>query len=262
MKAIDAHIHLDKYPAGERDAIIKILDENQVEALISVSMDLASCKENLKLAQSCPRIHPAFGFHPEQPLPSDAELALLINWIMSNQDKIAAIGEVGLPYYLRAESKNAAFPYGGYVELLEQLIVAAKILKKPVVLHAVYDDAPVACDLLEKHSIENAHFHWFKGDKRTVERMSANGYHVSFTPDLLYEKETRDVAEQYPLQLMMVETDGPWPFEGKFSGKMTHPAMVHDVVNELAHIKRLPVEEVGSILFANTERFYQLKDSL
>ncbi|WP_053365673.1 TatD family hydrolase [Bacillus sp. FJAT-27245] len=261
MKVIDAHIHLDKYPEAEQKLIINSLGENQVKALISVSMDLPSCKENLKLAESCSRIHPAFGYHPEQPLPSDAELSTLFNWISGNKEKMIAIGEVGFPYYMRAESKNAAFPYEGYVELLEQFILLAKKFNKPVILHAVYDDAPIACGLLEKHNIENAHFHWFKGDRNTVERMIENGYHVSFTPDILYEKETREVAKQYPLQLMMAETDGPWPFEGKFSGKMTHPAMAHDVVKELAMIKGMPVEEVSSILYANTKRFYKLKDT-
>ncbi|WP_059173114.1 TatD family hydrolase [Bacillus sp. FJAT-27445] len=257
MKVIDAHIHLDKYSEAEQKLIINSLGENQVEALISVSMDLPSCKENLQLAVACSKIHPAFGYHPEQPLPSDAELDTLFNWISGNKEKMVAIGEVGLPYYMRAESKNAAFPYEGYVELLEQLILLAKKFNKPVILHAVYDDAPLACGLLEKHNIEKAHFHWFKGDKNTVERMIANGYHVSFTPDILYENETREVARQYPLQLIMAETDGPWPFEGMFSGKMTHPAMVNDVVKELATIKGVSDKEACSILYANTKRFYQ-----
>ncbi|WP_409274588.1 TatD family hydrolase [Neobacillus sp. SCS-31] len=260
MKAIDAHIHLDKYPEDERELIINSLGENQVEALICVSMDLASCKENLRLFENCPRIHPAFGYHPEQPLPSDAELDKLLNWISRHKEKMVAIGEVGLPYYMRTDSKNAHFSYEGYIELLEQFILLAKKLNKPVILHAVYDDAPIACGLLEKHSIEKAHFHWFKGDRKTVERMIANGYHVSFTPDILYEKETREVAELYPLQLMMAETDGPWPFEERFSGIMTQPAMVLDVVKELALIKGVPVEQAGSIFHANTKRFYKLKD--
>ncbi|WP_316571756.1 TatD family hydrolase [Neobacillus sp. YIM B06451] len=260
MKVIDAHIHLDKYTEDERDRIIDSLGENQIEALISVSMDLASCKENLRLFENCPRILPTFGYHPEQPLPSHAELNKLLNWISSYREKMVAIGEVGLPYYMRADSKNANFPYEGYVELLEQFILLAKKLNKPVILHAVYDDAPIACGLLEKHSIEKAHFHWFKGDRKTVERMIANGYHVSFTPDILYEKETREVAEQYPLQLMMAETDGPWPFEGRFAGKMTQPAMAHDVVKELALIKGIPVEQASSFLHANTKHFYKLKD--
>ena len=256
MKVIDAHIHLDKYPFAEREYILSSLDANNIEGVVTVSMDLASCKENLKLASGNPKIQPAFGFHPEQPLPLDQELERLFKWIEANQDKMIAVGEVGLPYYLREENTCSTFPYGGYVELLEQFIVLAKKLDKPIVLHAVYDDAPVVCGLLEKHNAGKAHFHWFKGDVRTIERMIANGYHVSFTPDILYEEETRDMVKRFLPRLMMAETDGPWPFEGIFRGKMTHPSMVHHVASEIAALKRLTIEEIYEILLQNTKRFY------
>ena len=34
---------------------------------------------------------------------------------------------------------------------------------------------------------------------------------------------------------MMVETDGPWPFEERFKGHGVHPRMIHAVV-----VKKLP----------------------
>lgn len=258
MRVIDAHIHLDKYSSADRRAILGSLGAYEIEGVVTVSMDLASCKENLKLASESPKVHPAFGFHPEQPLPSDQELERLFQWIECNQDKMIAVGEVGLPYYLREENTSSTFTYGGYVELLEQFILLAKKLGKPIVLHAVYDDAPAVCELLEKHNIKKAHFHWFKGDGLTIGRMIANGYHVSFTPDILYEEETRDVVKRFPPRLMMAETDGPWPFEGIFRGKMTQPKMVHHVALEIASLMRMTVEEIYEILLQNTKRFYEI----
>lgn len=87
------------------------------------------------------------------------------------------------------------------MEVLEQFILLAKRLDKPVILHAIYDDASVVCDLLEKHNVRKAHFHWFKGDKKTMERMLENEYFISFTSDILYEEETSVVAEFYPMHL-------------------------------------------------------------
>ena len=110
-----------------------------------------------------------------------------------------AVGEVGLPYYLRKESYHPAFPIQGYLERLETFIKLAKEWDKPIVLHAVYDDAPLVCDLLEEYSITNAHFHWFKGDHKTISRMIENGYFVSVTPDVLYENEICDLVSSYPL---------------------------------------------------------------
>lgn len=172
-------------------------------------------------------------------------------------DLLTAVGEVGLPYYLRNEH-GPGFQLEGYIELLEEFIKLAKRWDKPIVLHAVYDDAPLACDLLEKHEVTNAHFHWFKGDKKTIQRMAANGFYISITPDILYEEEIQEVAKQYPLRQMMVETDGPWRFEGPFSGKMTHPAMIHDAIPAIARLKKTPLPIVYDLLYQNTIKFYRL----
>jgi len=169
---------------------------------------------------------------------------------------MVAVGEVGLPYYLRQE--DPSLPIEPYQELLEIFIEQADILDKPVILHAVYEDAPIACTMLEKYSIKKAHFHWFKGDEKTIEHMQRNGYFISITPDLLYEKDIQQLVEKYPLRLMMVETDGPWEFEGQFKDELTHPKMIHHIVQKIASIKRLDIKIVYELLFENTKSFYNL----
>jgi TatD DNase family protein len=258
MKVFDAHIHFDKYTERDQNQIIRMLAKKKVEGMITVSMNLLSSKANLRLADQHPNIYPAFGYHPEQPLPTDNEVAELLNWIVEHQDKMVAVGEVGLPYYLRKKEKESSFPDEGYVEVLEQFILLAKKLDKPIILHAIYDDATVVCDLLEKHTVRKAHFHWFKGDQKTMGRMVENKYFISLTPDILYEEETRGVAEFYPLHLIMAETDGPWPFEGIFQDKLTQPAMVHQVVQQIAAIKKVRGEDVYNSLYNQVKSFYQI----
>src|SRR5699024_7064345 len=139
-----------------------------------VSNDLRSAKEILEIAAKHSTVKPALGFHPEQELPNDQEYEGLMSFIRNRNDQLYAIGEIGLPYYLRKE--QLVKTVDPYVTLLESFLTLAYELDKPVVLHAIYDDAPLVCDLLEKHSIEKAHFHWFKGDKETIDRMIENGY--------------------------------------------------------------------------------------
>ena len=227
----------------------------ELEALIGVSYDLASCKQNLSFAHKHPKLKPAFGWHPEQALIMDNEFADLMNWMKENLHEMIAVGEVGLPYYLHKENP---FPIEGYIQRLETFISFAKRVQKPIILHAVYEDAPLVCHLLEKHSIEKAHFHWFKGDQETVTRMIKNGYFISVTPDVCYEKEIRDLVSIYPLEKMMVETDGPWPFEGPFLGQITHPSMIHQSIRVISDIKKLPINDVYEQLYSNTKAFYEL----
>ncbi|WML44238.1 TatD family hydrolase [Neobacillus sp. PS3-40] len=256
MKMIDAHIHLDHYKDKEISSIIE--ESNLNDALISVSFNLESCLRNLQLSQKFQKVKPAFGFHPEQPIPTEEQQSELLNWMNEHRPEMIAIGEVGLPYYLRLEQKVSRKQYAQYIDLLETFIQLAKKWEKPIVLHAVYDDAPIVCDLLEKYSVTKAHFHWFKGDQKTIKWMIANGYHISITPDVVYEQEIQQLVQNYPVEQMMIETDGPWPFEGPFKGKMTHPDMMIESIGMIAKIKHLTQIEVAERLLQNTKAFYQI----
>ncbi|MBS4219471.1 TatD family hydrolase [Bacillus sp. FJAT-49711] len=255
-RIIDAHIHLDHYKEEEISLIMEELDQTHCSNLISVSFDLESCKKNLELAKQYSQVKPTFGFHPEQEIPSDRDVAALLDWMSENRDEMAAVGEIGLPYYLRSE--NPTISLEPYIDLLNEFLKFAKKWDKPVVLHAVYDDAPVVCDLLEKHNIKRAHFHWFKGDPLTIERMLKNGYFISVTPDVLYEEEIKQLVINYSLKQMMVETDGPWRFEGEFSGKMTHPAMIHESVKMISKLKNEDLSFMYKRLYENTKLFYRI----
>ena len=110
----------------------------------------------------------------------------------------------------------------------------------------------------EKYDIKKAHFHWFKGDLQTISRLIDNDYFISITPDVIYEKEIQELVRLYPIEKMMVETDGPWPFEGPFKGRITHPNMIHSSINMISEIKQLPSDDVYRQLYINTTSFYHL----
>lgn len=262
---IDAHIHLDKYKEQERSRILNDLKTCGVEGLIAVSMDLESCKENHRLHMNGPdRVLPAYGYHPEQPPLAAEAMEELVDWIRHHREEMVAVGEVGLPYYMRKEAEEKGNPFSSapYVAMLEKFIQLAGELNKPIVLHAVYEDAQTACDLLEKHGLQRAHFHWFKGDLETTERMIRNRYLISVTPDVVYEEEIQQLVRYYPLELMMAETDGPWPFEGPFTGRMTHPRMMASAAAKIAELKGLSPEETAGTLLRNTRDFYGVKYEL
>lgn len=264
MKWIDSHIHLDLYEEQEREPLLREAFAAGTEAVVAVSMNLASCRVNRGVWRADPdRVLPAYGFHPEQRLPSAEEEEELFAWIRERhrEGEPFAIGEVGLPYYTRTEAEAAGEPFdeAPYVRLLERFTALAAELDRPIVLHAVYDDAAKACALLEKHGVRRAHFHWFKGPEETIRRMAANGYFVSVTPDVAYEEEIMALVRSYPAGLVMTETDGPWPFEGPYAGRRTSPVMAGDVAERIAALRGTPVAEEAARLLANAKAFYGIE---
>ncbi|AIQ45396.1 DNAase [Paenibacillus sp. FSL R7-0273] len=261
---IDAHIHLEQYDQAVLEDMLSGLPGQGIDGLIAVSMNLESSVRTLELARRAPGlIKPAYGYHPEQPVPEEAELAALLRFIEEHAAHMAAVGEIGLPYYSRAEALERGLPFEmePYIRLLDTLLGAAAQLGKPVVLHAVYEDALTACDLLDKHGIRDAHFHWFKGPEEAVARMIERGYYISFTPDIVYEPEIQALARRYPPELVMAETDGPWPFEGPFAGRLTHPAMIRDAAAAWGALHGYSPAQAEALLSANTARFFRLYES-
>lgn len=251
MRWIDSHIHLDQYRKEEQIHLIdNVRGADEIEGMIAVSMNYHSCQQTLSLAKQHSFIHPALGFHPEQVI-NEKECEQIYKLIEENAKKLVAVGEVGLPYYLRQEQKDIVL--GSYVEVLERFIILAKRFNLPIVLHAVYEDADIVCDLLKQYEISRAHFHWFKGNKKTMERMIQNGYYISITPDVMKKEKIRKIVSFYPLEYMMVETDGPWEFQEDI---MTHPNMIKDVLVEISQIKQLSIEEVAEQIYQNTVQFY------
>ncbi|AJY76499.1 TatD family hydrolase [Paenibacillus beijingensis] len=261
---IDAHVHLDQYPEPERSALLAEAFASGVEAVVAVSMHEASCREVRRITQHYPgRIIPAYGYHPEQPLPAPEAEERLLAWIAARHEagERFAIGEVGLPYYSRtaALEEGRDFNEAPFAQLLERFAaLAVRLGQRPLVLHAVYEDAHKACDILERTGVERAHFHWFKGDEAAVNRMAGKGYMISVTPDVLYEEEIRELVRRYPLALMMTETDGPWPFEGPFAGVRTNPLMMRESVRAISELKGISPEETAHVLLGNARRFYNL----
>ncbi|WP_172253536.1 TatD family hydrolase [Saccharibacillus deserti] len=298
VKLADTHIHLEQYEPEQAARMLREFQEEGGEFVVAVSMNLESARRTERLAMQAPGlVRPAYGFHPEQPLPTPEEEEALFAWMEARTaaagreaaepqggaaappaplsraeepaasplgsspaaaSRMAAVGEVGLPYYSRLEAaeRGEALDEAGYVRLLERFVIFAARHDLPIVLHAVYEDADTVCDLLERHGIGRAHFHWFKGSPATVDRMITNGYFVSFTPDLLYEEEIRELACRYPDPLVMSETDGPWPFEGPFAGRGTHPSMTADVCREWARLRGIDESAARTLLLDNARLFY------
>ncbi|MFC0216659.1 TatD family hydrolase [Paenibacillus chartarius] len=259
---IDTHIHLDIYDPHQREELLQeCFEHKEVTNVIAVSMHMASCLVNKRLAASNPQfIRPAYGYHPEQTPLQEKELQELLVWIRRHADEAVAIGEVGLPYYSRQEAADRGEPFDQepYIAMLQRFVALADELDKPIVLHAVYEDADIACRLLANYPRVRAHFHWFKGSMETVRLMAQRGYMISVTPDVLYEEEIRELVRLYPLELIMTETDGPWPFEGPFQGKPTRPHMMRESIAVIAGLKGLSVEETAQRLYDNASRFYRL----
>ena len=248
----DSHLHLDQL---SDENIQKTLGDSKITGMLAVSTNLKSAKKLLNLKQIYPgKLYIAVGFHPEQPLLNLEEQEELFQWIDEHHSSISAIGEVGLPHYSKRENLN--LDYALYIELLERFILIAKKWDLPLNLHIVHNDVDIALELLQKHNIQRAHFHWFKTDEKSFQKFLSTPYFASLTPDILWNPKTQYVAQHLSLNRLMIETDSPWSHEGFESAVISEQLFA--VAKKVAELKFLPLHYVQEQMLLNTQQFYRL----
>src|SRR5699024_10064928 len=84
-------------------------------------------------------------------------------------------------------------------------------------------------NLLQKHEYDRAHCQSAKTYYNTLELMVKKGYMISINTDIIYKERIQELVKFDPLDLMMVETDGPWRYE-HLDKVMTPPKMLYDTI--------------------------------
>ena len=115
-----------------------------------------------------------------------------------------------------------------------------------------------AFEMLKERSAERAVFHWHKASEDVTRAIVDAGYFISVTPEIVYRERDRELVEAVPLESLLVESDAPWQYQGEFAGMPSGPWLCARVVEEVAKIKRLPVEETMYRLSVNTCRLFDL----
>ena len=211
--------------------------------LISVSTDVQSAKVTESLKQRHPD-HVRFfaGIHPSE-VRSGAEPEGL-DGLLENAD---GVGEIGLDpkYSLVGNDSPQTRAFGRQLESAERL-------SKPVEVHS--RGAVRQClDRLSTFKINSVLMHWLDDDELLGE-VTSRGYFVSFGPALLFSKKLRRMALAHPMDLTLVESDGPVSFRG-LGPEVRGSFLIPSVIFALAEIRGMGTREVARDVFGNTVRF-------
>lgn len=255
---IDSHCHLhDPAFADVRGTVIRATEHN-VWGAVAVGCDLATNERTLQAAaENGKAVWPALGFHPEWTL-TRVDLEAVEAQIHANHARLVAIGEVGLPWYGLGAAADADGVRREARERLERLTDLACRYDLPVILHAPHGAAADALAILKRRGVERAVFHWHKASVEVTREIVDAGYLVSVTPDLVYRDRDREMVERVPIESLLVESDAPWQYQGEFENVTSGPWLVARVAEEVAKIKRLPVDEAMYQLTVNTCRVFDI----
>lgn len=258
LRLADSHAHLDlEELAPDQAEVVRRAREAGVALIINVATGLRDAPQVLHTAASYPGIFAALGVHPhgagtlqEKDLETLAALAA--------RPRVVAIGEIGLDFY-RLRSPAAAQE----VWFRRQLDLACT-LKMPVIIHT-REATEATLKILREYRgrLAGGIMHCFAGSLTEARNFLDLGLHLSFSGTLTYPKAgpLREVAQEAPLDRLLVETDCPYLPPQPWRGKRNEPAYVVATARQLAAVKGLSLDEVARATWENTLRVFGLEEN-
>ncbi len=248
---IDTHCHL-VYENTDPEPAIARARESGLDAIITCGYP-KDYEKNIEVAER----HRGFvfltlGLHPiDIKDMSDGEVDKYLDFIRSRKDGILAIGECGLDYHwFPREEENKRFE-----QVFSRCLELAKELGKPIVLHT--RKAEQDCfDMVVSHGIKNAVFHCYAGGMTLARQIIDSSFLISLSSNLDRSKNTKKIAKSFPLEMLLTETDSP--FLSPVPGQKNEPANVKLVVEKIAELRGMSIEEVNRQTTENAVRFFKM----
>jgi TatD DNase family protein len=256
---IDSHCHLHDPAFADLRETLRLSLTHGVWGAVAVGCDVETNAQTLAVAAAAPKsVWACLGFHPDRTHLTDEDLDRVEAQITAHHSQIVGVGEIGLPWYSLEDAPDAASIMARGRARLDRLLALASRWDLPVALHAPHGAAADALETLKRHRIERAVFHWHKASPEVTQAIVDAGYFISVTPDVVSRERDRGMVMGVPLDALLVESDGPWGYGGELQGIESGPWLASRVAEEVAKLKRLPVEDVMFQLSTNTCRLFDL----
>lgn len=250
---IDSHVHLDdRRFNADRDMLIKSLQDNGVELVINIGADLKTSISSLELAKKYDNIYAAVGVHPHSAKEVTEETLDKLKE-MAKEDKVVAIGEIGLDFYYDNSPRDIQRKW--FKEQLE----LAKEVNLPVVIHS-RDATQETFDTIKESQDGNLRgvLHCFSGSPEMAEEYIKLGFYISLGGPVTFKnaRVVREVAKAIPLDKLLIETDCPYLTPEPYRGKRNEPMFVKYVAEKIAEVKGISFEEVVRATNRNTKELF------
>jgi TatD DNase family protein len=247
-KLVDVHAHIcDPVFDADRGAVLARAREAGVASIVAVSENLADVRRNLELAQIHPMIKPAAGLYPTH-LSMDWAVEM-VAFIRRHRWHLAAIGEVGLDYWIVKDDQQKAQQR----EIFKLFITLARELDLPLNIHSRSAGRHAVAMLLANNAVK-VQLHAFDGKVGAALPAVEAGYFFSIPPSVVRSRQKQKLVKQLPLDCLLVETDSP--VLGPDASLRNEPANLPGVVRAIAQLKNISETAVAVAVADNTARLY------
>lgn len=251
----DTHAHMDDRAFSEdRQTLLRELPQNGIGLLMNPGCSLASSRNAAALAREYDYIYAAVGSHPDAADEVNEETIDVYRALCNENPKVKAIGEIGLDYHYED------IPRDIQQKAFRMQMALAQELKLPVIVHEreahedgmrIVEEFPDVCGV----------FHCYSGSLEMAKWLIKRGWYIGFTGVLTFKnaRKALEVAENIPLDRIVLETDCPYMAPEPYRGRRNDPGKLYRMAEKLAEIRGLTIEEIHTITMENGKNLYHIE---
>lgn len=250
----DSHAHYDSENFNDdRNETIDKIYKSGVTKVLNCAANLKGCKDTIKLTSEYDFFYGALGVHPH-----DAEELTeginILGDLFTGQDKIVAVGEIGLDYYYDYSDRQIQ------KEIFRNQMALARDLNLPVVIHD-RDAHEDTLEILKEFKGVKGVLHCYSGSLEFAKEILKLDYYLGFTGVITFKnaRKSLEVLKEMPLDRILVETDCPYLTPVPHRGKRNDSSYLIHTLNVMANAIGKTYEETCQLTFENASNLFNIK---
>ena len=235
------HIFSEYYEDIEK--VIERARDVGVKMLIVNGYDGKSNREVLELVKKYDIVYGALGIQPENVLSvTEEEIKFIEEHICD--DKILAVGEIGLDYHYDVDKELQKNVFK------KQLDIAKKYCK-PVIVHS-RDCIKETYDILKNSNVKGI-MHCYSGSVEMALEFCKIGFYLGIGGIVTFKNAVKlvEVIKKIPLEYIVLETDAPYLSPEPYRGKRNEPANVSVILQKICDIKSINYKDASEVTTGN-----------
>lgn len=248
---VDTHCHVYNEEMTNYKEIIEECKKQDISLIIN-AVDIKSSKEIISLSKEYDNVYASIGLNYDS-IDSFTEQDLETLEELIKNEKIVAIGEIGLDYYWTKENKEKQIYY------FKKQIELAKKYDLPVIVHA-RESVQDVYNIIKESNIRKGSMHCFSGSLEMAEEFIKIGFKIGIDGPITYENNKKgvEIVKNIGLEHILLETDSPYLSPIPNRGKQNSPLNLIYIAEKIAEVKQISVEEVIEVTTRNAKELYKI----
>lgn len=252
---IDTHAHYDDEQFDEdRESLLAKMKNAGIGIIVNAGSTISSWEKIRKLTKEYPFIYGAVGVHPDEAGTLNEEQMARMS-VFLDEEKIVALGEIGLDYYWDKESRDLQKKW-----FIRQLDLARE-KNMPVIIHS-REAAADTMETMKRHAAGmKAVIHCYSYSAEMAKEYVKMGYYIGVGGVVTFKnaKKLKETVQEIPLSSIVLETDCPYLAPVPYRGKRNCSLYLSYVAEEIAKLKGISAEEVVRQTEINSRDLYNLQ---